>query len=131
MRRYQYTLFILAVVFIAAIISPDIAVSKKTSVSLNRDQKTLKDVKMYADHQKIDLDTAAYRLALQDLAGNLDAALTKNVSDSYAGLWIQHSPQFRIIVQFTKDEKDRIESYIFESGLADTVDIRIVKYSLC
>jgi hypothetical protein len=78
------------------------AASKKSAYLFDDGYNTAKDVEAYASSLNIDLDTAAHQLSLQELAGDLDAELSRKEADTYAGLWIQHSPQFRIIVQFTQ-----------------------------
>jgi hypothetical protein len=107
-----------------------LAAPKKSSVSVNDGREIPQYILSYASDQNIDVDTAIHRLALQDLAGNLDAELSKNEEDTYAGLWIQHSPEFRIIVQFTREGKETIHPYIENGSLADIVEIREVKYTL-
>lgn len=130
MFRFRYLLPLLLAVLTAIITSSVLAAPKKSSVSVNEGDEIPKDVISYASDQKIDIDTAIHRLALQNLAGNLDAALSGNEEDTYAGLWVQHSPQFRIIVQFTREGKETIRPYIENGPLADIVEIREVKYTL-
>ncbi len=45
-------------------------------------------------------------------------------------MWIQHSPKFRIIVQFTQDGKSTIRRYIENGDFVDFVDVREVQYTL-
>lgn len=99
------------------------AKSKKPFFSFDNGYEiTKKDVEAYASDLKIDLDKAANQLALQELAGNLDAELSLKEAATYAGLWIQHSPQFRIIVQFTKEGKETILPYIENEALSNYVE---------
>ena len=88
------------------------------------------DAKMYAAEYGIDIASAIYRLELQDLAGDLDAKLYEKEAGTFAGLWIQHTPEFRIIVQFTHDGEKTIQPYIENEPLEDYVDIRTAKVSL-
>jgi hypothetical protein len=67
---------------------------------------------------------------LQDFAGDLDAELSAKEADTFAGLWIQHTPQFQIIVQFTQDGKETIRPYIENGPLADIIDVRIADVTL-
>ena len=69
MLRFRFLLPFLVVLFTAIIMSTVMAASKKSVYSVNDDYKISKDVKAYASDQKIDLDTAAHQLALQELAG--------------------------------------------------------------
>jgi hypothetical protein len=127
MFRFRYLLPLLLAVLTEIITSSVLAAPKKSPFSVNEGDEIPKDVISYASDQKIDIDTAIHRLALQNLAGNLDAALSGNEEDTYAGLWVQHSPQFRIIVQFTREGKETIRPYIENGPLADIVEIREVK----
>jgi hypothetical protein len=130
MFRFRYVFPLLIAVLTAIIASTVMAVSKKSFDSVNDGYEINKDVKEYASDLNIDLDTAIHQLALQELAGNLDAELSRKEADTYAGLWIQHSPQFRIIVQFTQEGKETIRPYIENEALADIVDVRVVQYTL-
>ena len=60
------------------------------------------DAVMYAADQGVDLDEAIRRLQLQDPIGELDAELTENERDTFGGLLIQHAPEFRVVVRFTR-----------------------------
>jgi hypothetical protein len=130
MFRFRYVFPLLIAVLIAIIAFTVIAVSKKSFDSVNDGHEIYKDVIEYASDQKIDLETASHQLALQGSVGNLGAELSRKESDSYAGLWIQHSPQFRIIVQFTQEGEKTIRPYIENETFADFVEIREVKYTL-
>jgi hypothetical protein len=130
MFRFRFLLPLLMTTLTAIMVSSVLAAPKKSPFSVNKGDEIPKDAISYASDQKIELDTAIYRLALSNLAGNLDAALSGNEEDTYAGLWIQHSPQFRIIVQFTRGGRETIRPYIENGPLADIVEIREVKYTL-
>lgn len=130
MFRYKRVVPLLMAMFSAIIVSTVMAATKKSFFSVNDGYEITKDINAYASDLKIDLDTAIHRLVLQEVAGNLDAALSEKEDDSYAGLWIQHSPQFRVIVQFTQEGEKTIRPYIENESLADIVDIRVVEYTL-
>lgn len=82
------------------------------------------DAQGYADEHGIDLDEAIRRLQLQEPAGELNEQLVANESNTFAGAWIQHSPEFRIIVQFTANGEKTIQPYIENGPLAGIVEIR-------
>ncbi len=62
----------------------------------------LEDAADYAKTVGIDLDEAVKRLRLQDEIGELNGYLYKEMRDSFAGLWIEHNPEFRVVVRFTE-----------------------------
>ena len=89
-----------------------------------------RDAKKYASEYEIDLESAIHRLTIQHLAGGLDAELSTQEYKTYAGLWIQHDPQFRIVVLFTQDGQETIQPYIDNEPLEYYVDLRIAKVPL-
>ena len=59
----------------------------------------------------------------QDLVGNLGAVLAANEPDTFAGLWIEHQPQFKVVVLFTRDGAETIRRYIADKPVADFVEV--------
>jgi hypothetical protein len=45
-------------------------------------------------------------------------------ADSYAGMWIQHEPDFRVIVRFTERGEETLLPYLADSPLAELVEVR-------
>src|SRR5687768_3641305 len=60
------------------------------------------DAESYAARFQVSIAEATHRLALQREAGDLDQALTDTEAEPYAGLWIEHTPRFRVRVRFTE-----------------------------
>jgi hypothetical protein len=87
------------------------------------------DAEMYAKQHGVTVDEAIRRFQLQDYAGVLGAELTSEESDTFAGLWIEHTPEFRIVVQFTRDAAEKIRPYIKEN-MVDIIEVRAAKTSL-
>ena len=89
----------------------------------------------YAKELGVDNEQAAERFETQQEAGDLERSLAEQEKDTFAGLWIEHKPQFRVVVQFTEQERaeeEKIKSYLpqEEELLAKSVDIRTAKFSL-
>ena len=61
----------------------------------------LQDATSYAALEGVSVDEAVRRLQLQQKVSELDAALAAEESPTFAGLWIQHQPQFRVVARFT------------------------------
>ncbi|MFA5761870.1 MAG: hypothetical protein WC877_08970, partial [Dehalococcoidales bacterium] len=57
----------------------------------------LKDAELYAKLNEVSVDEALIRLDLQNAAGELDAILTEKEADTFAGLWIEHTPDFKVV----------------------------------
>lgn len=90
----------------------------------------IEDAKVYALDVGVDLEEAIRRLKLQVPAGDLNAELVANESDTFAGSWIQHSPEFKIIVLFTKNGEEILRPYIDGGPLSDIVEVRTASQTL-
>lgn len=88
------------------------------------------DAVSYAEANGVSVEEAAYRLSIQVQAGLLDAELADAYQESYAGLWLQHRPRFRIIVQFTDTSPLATGEARVAPDLASLIDVREVEYSL-
>lgn len=84
----------------------------------------LADAQIYAKHMGVSVDEAARRFDLQDAAGNLDAELSRKESATFAGLWVQHTPDFRVVVRVTHNGADVLAPYVQRAGLVGWVDVR-------
>jgi hypothetical protein len=60
----------------------------------------------------------------------LNAELAQKESTTFCGLWIQHQPDFRVVICFTHDGKSTIQPYIENSRFVDTIEIRSANISL-
>lgn len=90
----------------------------------------LRDAVEYAADQGITLDEAIRRLRLQELTGELATKLMANEEHRFAGLWIQHTPTFRIIVQLTSGTIETIQPYLANSILTSEIEVRNVRVPL-
>ena len=88
-----------------------------------------KDATEYAKDQNISVDEAVWRMELQDEIGRLDVELSESASDVFGGLWIEHSPDFRIVISLTADPSV-VQPYIDRSGLSDLVVYKRVSRTL-
>jgi hypothetical protein len=87
------------------------------------------DAQIYAELNGVTIDEALRRFELQYAAGDLDAALTANEADTFAGLWLVHQPEFKVVVAFTHDGETTIRKYLTEE-LADVVEVRTADKTL-
>lgn len=88
------------------------------------------DAQRYAEDMGVDLDEAVRRLQYQDDIGRLNAALAANERDTFAGLWMQHQPDFRVIVRFTRDGEATIRPYIEGQPWAHLIEVRSASVTL-
>jgi len=101
-----------------------------TDYSSPDDSAMILDAQMYAADQKISLEEALQRLKMQDAIGELNAELAQKEKATFCGLWIQHQPDFRVVICFTHDGKNTIQPYIENSRFVDTIEIRSANVSL-
>jgi hypothetical protein len=86
------------------------------------------ETEMYAQRFDIPIEEAGRRLDLQEEAGKLQVELNNKEAGTFVGLWIEHSPAFKIVVQFTLDGNDTIKPYL-SPDLAAVVEVRTANYS--
>jgi hypothetical protein len=70
------------------------------------------DAESYAKHMGVSLDEALRRFRIMDTAGILQADISVNEAETFAGLWIEHSPEFRVIVLFIRNPRQTIKPYL-------------------
>ncbi len=90
------------------------------------------DAQAYADDLGVSLEEASRRLNLQDEIGELGAALEANEVETFAGLWIQHEPEYKVVVAFAGDDgEEAIRPYLQTyPQLADIIELRTAQYTL-
>jgi len=94
-------------------------------VPSNDTDPLLFDAQVYASNMNVSVEEAILRFQLQDIAGDLDAELTTNETETFAGLWIEHTPEFRVVVQFTRDGEETMKPYLKKyPEFADIVEVR-------
>ncbi|MBA7558701.1 hypothetical protein ES708_00308 [subsurface metagenome] len=65
------------------------------------------------------------RFKLMDDIGPLGAELERQEMGTFAGLWIEHEPEFRVVIAFTENGEETIKKYVEEdSPLADEIELR-------
>jgi hypothetical protein len=95
-----------------------------------QDQGLRDDARLYAERYSVGLDEAMRRISLQLDLGDVDA-LVRAKEDSYAGIWIQHTPDFRIVVALTGDTaSSRVVAAVRAVSKNDEIEVRTVPWSL-
>lgn len=82
----------------------------------------------YAENMGVSLEEAQRRFRLQDAAGELQVKLRENEADTFAAIWIEHVPKFKIVVLFTDHAEQKIKPYLTDE-LASVVEARTVEES--
>ncbi|WP_394751711.1 S1 family peptidase [Crenothrix sp.] len=87
------------------------------------------DAKMYSVSAGISIEEAKQRFKLTDKIGNLEEKLSREESDTFAGLWLEHKPKLRLVAQFAGGTKKDISTYMPEELMAIS-EVRAAKVSL-
>lgn len=88
--------------------------------------------KMYAEHFGVTVDEALHRLQLQNAFPDLEPEITKNEPETFGGLWLQHEPEFKVVVAFTRNGENTIAKYsaYIPEEIAPYIEVRTVEKSL-
>jgi len=96
--------------------------------TLDHSDPTIYAANIYAHYYNISKTEALERFKLQNVIGKLDNDLSINEPETFAGLWIEHSP-YKVVIQCTTDGSNIIKPYL-SSELSGLIEVRIVKRSL-
>lgn len=70
------------------------------------------------------------RLKLQKEVGDLSSRLEEEESGTFAGLFIEHEPDFQVVARFTRDGSQTIAPYVGDNPVADVLRIELAETSL-
>ncbi|WP_394751710.1 S1 family peptidase [Crenothrix sp.] len=87
------------------------------------------DTITYALDRGISYEEGSRRFALRNKIENLEEKLTRDNPDTFAGLWLEHTPEFKIVVQFVGEPKKDISTYLSKELTAIT-EVRQAEVSL-
>ncbi len=83
-----------------------------------------------ATMEGIAVEEAQLRNSIEGHARVLQNSLRRSESEKFAGLWIQREPEYRIVVALTSGGTNSVAKYIETDSLAQSVEVRTVKYSI-
>lgn len=133
MKTLQHSRFFIFILILLIVLLPSGSNIQSASAlyqdGLAEDDSSLGDAEIYAKNMGVSLDEALRRFHLQEVAGELDAKLSVNEPETFAGLWVEHSPEFRIIAQFTQDADQKIKLYVTEE-IVDVLSAQTAEVSL-
>ncbi|MFP4345426.1 MAG: hypothetical protein ACLFU8_12095 [Anaerolineales bacterium] len=84
----------------------------------------------YAESRGLEVVDAALRLELLHALEDLEPKLRWAYPDTFAGLWIEHEPTFRLVLQFTREPGSSLDSFLAAKPYAHLVEVRLVSRSL-
>jgi hypothetical protein len=98
------------ILVILVLFSSTVPVGAQTSSS-DEQNPQLMVAKLYAERYHVDVNEALFRLGLQETFPDLQPAIAINEESTFGGLWIQHEPEYKIIIAFTQNGKNTIGKY--------------------
>lgn len=104
--------------------------TERANLAAQVDNALIMDAKAYVSVMGVDMDEAIRRLQLQDGIGELNRELTEKEGETFAGLWIQHQPEYRVIVMFTRDGETTLQPYTQNGPLAGFVEVHTARTTL-
>ncbi len=127
--RYFIGRIIVPVIFILvmvlAIVSSAPAVMAQGDMPFD-EEALLQGAKSYSAEVGTTVDESIRRLKLMHRVGALKAALEENESPTFGGVWIQHDPDFRIVVGLKGADYNQIRPYVAGGELEGVVEVRPV-----
>ncbi len=88
------------------------------------------DAQAMAQALGISVTEAVARLQQQDSIGALGASLEQAEVRTFAGLWIQQTPSYRVVVAFTHDGQQTMRRYVAGTALESVIDVRTAAVTL-
>jgi hypothetical protein len=87
------------------------------------------DAALYASHFRVSLEEGARRIQLQEAVDALNARLTQEQAATFAGLSIEHTPEFHVVARFTRKGEETIRPYL-SPALAGVVRVEPARFTL-
>ena len=82
------------------------------------------DAAPYAEYYGLSLDEAIQRLELQGPVGNLQEQLMTTKSEVFGGMWIEHEPDFRVVVLLTVGDEEVVAPFVEGGPLDGQIEVR-------
>lgn len=103
--------------------------AEQASSDATPNEALLEDASSYAERYRVSLDEAVRRLRLQSEVGQLEAALSREEQASFAGLWIEHEPTFRVVLSVT-DRAALLRSLPELGSMGGEVEVQSARWTL-
>jgi hypothetical protein len=87
------------------------------------------DAAAYASTFRVTLQEGARRLQLQEAVDALNARLTEEQAATFAGLSIEHAPEFHVVARFTRNGEETLRPYL-SPALAQVVRVEPARFTL-
>jgi hypothetical protein len=87
------------------------------------------DTVTYSLNNGISYEEGSRRFALRNKIDNLEERLIHDNPNTFAGLWLEHTPEFKLVVQFVGEPQKDISTYLSKELTAIT-EVRHAEFSL-
>jgi hypothetical protein len=116
----------LSVLTIATITGASVA----QTISTPDENALMTDAMTYAKDFGVSQEEALRRLRLQEDIGNLTTILSEEESDTFAGLWIEHTPQYRVVARVTSPSaKEALLKRVRGTELESLIEVTSARFS--
>lgn len=92
-------------------------------------EATLPEVEAYAAYSGVSVTEAKDRLNYQEPVGVLNEQLSHEYPDAFSGMYIEHTPIYRIVILFVGDLPSEALQFV-TSDVASYIEVRLAKHSL-
>jgi hypothetical protein len=102
----------------------------RAQTEISNAEAVRRDAQSYAASNGVSVDEAVRRMALQLEIGALSARLEEGERETFAGLWIEHGPEFHAVAAFTRNGQQTLQRYVGGGTLATLVRPAAARVSL-
>lgn len=98
-------------------------------IQMYKDRPEIVDMAIYAWSMNITIEQAMDRQTIRDSFDGVQPALMGNEADTFYGMWIQHEPEYKIVIAFTRDGETTVKKYVSAYQM-HFVELRTFRYTL-
>jgi hypothetical protein len=124
--KYIFGLVPIIISLLLGLVSPLYAYSDNSKIT-----PASVTAEVYAKHYSVSIEEALHRLTLQDSFPGLPTALENGEKGTFGGIWIQHEPEYRIVVAFTENGQQSLDKYskLITKEVSAYIETKVVKTS--
>jgi hypothetical protein len=108
----------------AELVGPSLAAETPAPETVAATPTTHPDAAGVAESLGISIEEAQRRLGFQEAIGRLSMTIEAEHPDTFAGLWIEHEPVYKVVVAFTADAEATLRPYVAGTRLEAIVEAR-------
>ena len=129
-KQFKRLALVGSAALVVALALPLRADSADSRAPVNGMESARRDIQTYATLFGTTVPEAERRLTLQKRVPDLERVLVLAEPSGFGGLWIEHTPEFRVVVLATPDRTPQVSSIASSSDLAALTQVRPTRFSL-